>query len=93
MTEPAIARAEATARRVWPLLDRAVRRREWYGPRQVSSLSRDAVVAGQGGECIGLGQLLGQCGRSKPDPRSPIPGLYYVGCDAGGRGMWDAPGS
>ena len=32
------------------------------------------------------GQVVGQCGSSKPDARTPLPGLYIVGCDAGGRG-------
>ena len=30
--------------------------------------------------------MVGQVGRSKPDARTPLPGLYLVGCDAGGRG-------
>ncbi|MCZ7527155.1 MAG: hypothetical protein M5U14_12695 [Acidimicrobiia bacterium] len=44
------------------------------------------MVPGQGGEAIGLAQVIGQCGRSKPDPRTPLAGLYLVGCDAGGVG-------
>ena len=38
------------------------------------------------GECIGLGQTVGQCGRYKPSAQAPIRGLFYVGCDAGGYG-------
>jgi phytoene dehydrogenase-like protein len=86
MNDEAIRRAERMAHELWPELPRHVQRRESFSARQVSRLSRDAVVAGAGGECIGLGQLIGQCGRSKPSPRSPIAGLYYVGCDAGGTG-------
>jgi prolycopene isomerase len=49
-------------------------------------MTRDSVVPGQGGEAVGLAQVVGQCGKSKPDPRTPLSGLYLVGCDAGGRG-------
>jgi Flavin containing amine oxidoreductase len=30
--------------------------------------------------------VIGQCGTSKPDARTPLPGLYLTGCDAGGYG-------
>lgn len=39
------------------------------------------------GECIGLGQEVGQSGTRKPSPITPVPGLYLVGSDAGGRGI------
>jgi len=39
------------------------------------------------GECIGLAQCVGQTGRHKPSPRTPIEGLWLVGADAGGRGV------
>jgi hypothetical protein len=40
-----------------------------------------------GGETIGLGQIVGQCGDQKPSIRAPICGLFYVGADAGGTGI------
>lgn len=49
-------------------------------------MTRDSAVPGAGGEAVGLAQVVGQVGRSKPDARTPLPGLYLVGCDAGGRG-------
>lgn len=55
--------------------------------REVSKLTRDHVLPGQGGECIGLGQIVGQAGKDKPSPKAPITGLFYVGCDAGGYGI------
>ena len=59
--------------------------REGYvGPAQVSKLSRDSVLPGLGGEATGLAVTVGYCGKHKPSPRSPIPGLFYVGHDAGG---------
>jgi len=39
------------------------------------------------GECIGLAQSVGQTGRHKPSPKTPIEGLLLVGADAGGRGV------
>lgn len=87
MSRVAIAKAEEMADRLWPHLRKHVIRSQSFGAAQVSATTRDAVLAGQGGECIGLGQIIGQCGRSKPNPRSPLKGLYFVGCDAGGRGI------
>jgi hypothetical protein len=63
-----------------------VERKEHFSTKSVSNLARDQVLPGIGGECIGLGQVVGQCGRHKPSPESPVQGLYYVGCDAGGHG-------
>ena len=81
-----IDKAEQTMSAVWPGMFDHVIRRDPYTTQQVSRLTRDAVVPGQGGECIGLSQVIGQCGESKPDPRTPLPGLYLTGCDAGGYG-------
>ena len=65
----------------------ATERREYAGPRDISNMTRDSVLPGQGGECVGLGQVVGQCGKMKPNPAAPIRGLYYAGADAGGAGM------
>jgi hypothetical protein len=40
-----------------------------------------------GGECIGLGQVVGQGGAKKPSTKAPVRGLFFVGCDAGGIGV------
>jgi phytoene dehydrogenase-like protein len=71
----------------FPEIWAATERREYAGPREISAMTRDSVVPGQGGECVGLGQVVGQCGKLKPDPAAPIRGLYYTGADAGGAGM------
>jgi phytoene dehydrogenase-like protein len=62
-------------------------RREDYTTADVSRVTRDSAVPGGGGECIGLAQIIGQCGKNKPSPVAPIQGLFYVGVDAGGDGM------
>jgi prolycopene isomerase len=79
-------RLDETVASHWPGLDECVESKVRYATRQVSGLTRDAVVPGQGGECIGLAQIVGQCGRHKPSARAPLRGLFYVGCDAGGYG-------
>jgi len=65
----------------------AVYHKESEGPAEISAATRDHVLQGQGGEAVGLAQIVGQCGKYKPSPRSPVRGLFYVGCDAGGTGM------
>ncbi|MFA5366926.1 MAG: NAD(P)/FAD-dependent oxidoreductase [Dehalococcoidia bacterium] len=62
-------------------------KREDYTTTDVSRVTRDSAVPGCGGECIGLGQIVGQCGKNKPSPIAPIQGLFYVGVDAGGDGV------
>jgi phytoene dehydrogenase-like protein len=79
-------RLDETVKRLWPGIEQCIESQTRYGNRQVSGLTRDAVLPGQGGECIGLAQIVGQCGKQKPAARAPLQGLYYVGCDAGGYG-------
>jgi prolycopene isomerase len=72
--------------RPWPGFLDHVESREPYDTRDVSALSRSPAFAGVGGECIGLAQVVGQCGRHKPSAQAPIGGLFFVGTDAGGYG-------
>jgi phytoene dehydrogenase-like protein len=78
---------EKAVGRIWPEILNNVESKEYYGPAQVSALSRDSVVPGQGGDCFGLAQTVGQCGRHKPSPKAPINGLYFVGFDVGTYGL------
>jgi len=39
------------------------------------------------GEVVGISQDYRQVGRNRPSPKMPVPGLYAVGADAGGRGI------
>jgi phytoene dehydrogenase-like protein len=72
---------------IWPGFLDAVERRETDGPADISRHTRDHVLPGQGGECVGMGQIVGQVGTKKPSPVSPIEGLYFCGADAGSEGM------
>lgn len=73
--------------RVFPDLPKHIEFKEGYSTHDVCALTRDQVLPGQGGECIGLGQVVGQAGRYKPSVKAPVQGLFYVGCDAGGYGI------
>ncbi len=73
--------------KVFPKMSKYIEFKEGYSTRDVCNLTRDQVLPGQGGECIGLGQVLGQAAATKPSARAPIQGLFYVGCDAGGYGV------
>ena len=48
-------------------------------PRRSRAISRDHVLPGQGGETIGLGQVVGQDGRYKPAVKAPIRGPLLRG--------------
>lgn len=84
--EALLARLDATVRHLWPGIEGCITAVDRYLGADVAALSRDRAVPAQGGECIGLAQIVGQCGRHKPDARTPVRGLYLVGCDAGGYG-------
>ncbi|MCL4293204.1 MAG: NAD(P)/FAD-dependent oxidoreductase [Acidimicrobiia bacterium] len=90
-TEPHIdalyERVESTLRKVFPDIFEHIERRSHDGPGDVAAHSRDSVLPGQGGECVGVGQIVGQCGTRKPKPATPLPGLFLTGCDAGAPGM------
>jgi hypothetical protein len=73
--------------KAFPALAGAVEEKDLYTPKDVSNLTRDSVITGHGGETIGLGQIVGQCGPNKPSIQAPIGGLFFVGCDAGGSGV------
>lgn len=64
-----------------------IEEKDLYTTRSVSNATRDATMPGTGGETIGLAQIVGQCGKSKPSIQTPVDGLLIVGCDAGARGV------
>ncbi|MDP6978523.1 MAG: NAD(P)/FAD-dependent oxidoreductase [Myxococcota bacterium] len=78
---------EQTLFSAFPELESCIESKDFYSTRSVSNATRDAVLPGVGGETIGLGQIVGQCGEQKPSIQAPVRGLFYVGCDAGGTGV------
>ena len=79
-----IRKAEETLFELWPEIAPVIESKRYAGPAEVTRLTRDRVLQGQGGECMGLGQTVGQCGTHKPEAQTPIEGLLLVGIDAGG---------
>ena len=75
-------RMEEQFAEIFPEVGPAIESRSCAGPREVAALSRDAALPGMGGE-FNLAISIGQTGKYKPSAKSPIPGLYYVGMDAG----------
>lgn len=73
--------------KAFPGLESAIEEKELYTPKDVSNLTRESALPGCGGETIGLGQIVGQCGPSKPSIQAPVRGLFFAGCDAGGSGV------
>jgi prolycopene isomerase len=81
-------RTEELLVEVFPEIVPAIESKAGYtGPAQVSALTRDHVLPGQGGEAVGLAVTIGQCGKNKPLAKTPLPGLFYVGHDAGGSAL------
>jgi len=78
---------ETGVARLWPDIMKYVEKKEYYGPAEISALSRDSVIPGAGGECVGMGQIVGQCGRHQISSRAPISGLFYTGFDTGSSGF------
>lgn len=54
---------------------------------RITNKDTNRITRSGTGECIGLAQIPGQVGSNKPNPRTPVEGLWLVGCDAGARGV------
>ena len=78
---------DAQIEKYFPEIWEAIERKECNGPKEISNLTRESVIPGHGGECVGLAQIVGQCGPEKPKSETPIRGLYIAGADAGAEGM------
>ncbi|MBT4521072.1 MAG: FAD-dependent oxidoreductase [Halieaceae bacterium] len=74
-------------RKIMPEVLDCIELEETVGPANVPGLGNDAIFPGQGGESYGLALSVGQAGNVLLGGDSPIDGLYYVGCDAGGSGL------
>ncbi|MDR1459141.1 MAG: NAD(P)-binding protein [Bacteroidales bacterium] len=62
-------------------------RTEIVTPKDVPFFGNDAILPGQGGECFGIGNIMGQAGPDRPNGTTPIKNLYIVGNDAAGFGL------
>jgi phytoene dehydrogenase-like protein len=85
--EPYLDHVRAMAAKIEPQLFDHIEREETFGPATVPTVGRDAVLPGKGGESYGVALSLGQYGDGRLSGETPIGGLFYVGCDAGGFGL------
>ena len=85
--EPYLDHVRAMVAKIEPELFEHIEREETFGPATVPVLGRDSVLPGQGGESYGVALSVGQYGDRRLNGESPIGGLFYVGCDAGGFGL------
>ena len=70
-----------------PELEGKIEERFLYTTKSVANATRDSAVPGAGGETIGIAQIVGQTGKTKPSIKTPVEGLWVVGCDAGAPGV------
>lgn len=86
MNQAAVEIVDREMHATFPEIEGHVVRRQAFTALHAANASRDPVVPGAGGEAIGIAQIIGQCGSTKPNVHTPLDGLYLVGCDAGGIG-------
>jgi len=89
--------------KTFPEISQHIEHTDRATPKTIGEVSGRIIVSdilpGIGGEAVGLAQIPEQVGYNKPNPRSPIPGLFFVGCDAnvypggGGVGLEQATNS
>lgn len=80
--EAILNRGEEKLFEYFPEMEKSV---EWRLKTDTHYYSR--ITGKPTGECIGIAQCVGQTGTGKPSVKTPVKGLYLVGCDAGGRGV------
>jgi prolycopene isomerase len=85
--KPYLDYVKAKVQKIMPEIFDHIEKSEQFGPANVPGIGNDIVLPGQGGESYGLALSVGQSGKDQPNPKSPIKGLFYVGCDAGGSGL------
>ena len=74
-------------KKIMPEIFNHIERNEVFGPANVPGVGTDVVLPHQGSEAYGLALSVGQAGNDQLRGNSPIEGLFYVGCDAGGSGL------
>jgi phytoene dehydrogenase-like protein len=73
--------------KIMPEIFHHIEKTEIFGPATVPFVGNDIILPHQGGESYGLALSIGQTGKKQPKANTPITGLFYVGCDAGGSGL------
>jgi len=84
---PYLEYVENTVKKIKPEIFDHIERTETFGPANVPGVGNDAILPKQGGESYGIALSVGQAGDTRLKGDSPVAGLFYVGCDAGGSGL------
>lgn len=85
--QPHLDHVERIVRKIQPDLFDHIYKTERMTPAQCAAVGTDKLGPRLGGEAYGVANAIGQSGAQRPDPKSPIGNLYYVGNDAGGFGL------
>ena len=85
--EPYLEYVKKCVKKIMPEIFNHIERTEIFGPANVPGVGNDIIFPHQGGESYGLASSVGQAGHPQLRGDSPIKGLFYVGCDAGGSGL------
>jgi len=85
--EPYLEVVRKLVKNVAPEVLEHIEHEETFGPDTVSKMGREAAFPGVGGEDYGVALTPEQYGDTRLDGTSPISGLFFVGCDAGGFGL------
>lgn len=85
--QPMLDYIEGIVRKIEPELFNHIYRTELMTLSQVHAVGTENMTSTLGGEAYGVANAIGQSGDQRPNAKSPIKNLYYVGNDAGGWGM------
>ena len=85
--EPYLQQVKKIVLKMQPDILNHIEKEETFGPSTVSNIGRDSVLPARGGEDFGVMLSPAQYGDPRLSGETPIEGLYYVGCDAGGFGL------
>jgi prolycopene isomerase len=85
--QPYLDYVETRTRAIYPDLFNHIEKTEIMSPADVPAFGNDSILPGQGGESYGIAMAVGQSGKKRPDAKSPIKGLYFVGNDVAGEGL------
>lgn len=90
-SEPLLKALERQLFELFPDMKNSIIWKESVKPEHISAVTGRK----KRGESVGVAQIPGQVGKSRPSPLTPVNGLYNVGVDAGARGIgtWMAAAS
>ncbi len=85
--QPYLDYVEARTKKIVPDLYNHIISKEIMSPADVPAFGNDSIFDGQGGESYGVAIAVGQAGKTRPEFKSPVDGLFFVGNDVAGEGL------